>query len=332
MPVDVGLADDLRVETRELERVLDPLDGRRLGAADARARLGDPRPDQSPRVLRRSRDARRARSRRIPRRTRRAPRDDDFTEAIARRVRARSMPSEVYAWFRRRACARCSTRCSALDPSTRVPWYGPDMSIASSLTARIMETWAHGQDVFDALGRYRTRRRRRCARSRTSARARCRTASSPAGSTSRRAGVRRAHRARRRAVDVGRRGRATDRVEGDAVEFCLVVTQRRHVARHEACGDRPGRDAVDGDRAGVRGSARRGPRPTRVMMRLRRQPRRSRHHTYGAKTNSPIAIPDTQANRQPCVSTTPIIAANSTPNTSPTNIAPGADDARASPD
>ena len=26
------------------------------------------------------------------------------------------------------------------------------MSIASSLTARIMETWAHGQDVFDAIG------------------------------------------------------------------------------------------------------------------------------------------------------------------------------------
>ncbi len=40
----------------------------------------------------------------------------------------------------------------ALDPSTRVPWYGPPMSLGSSLTARIMETWAHGQDVADALG------------------------------------------------------------------------------------------------------------------------------------------------------------------------------------
>jgi len=37
----------------------------------------------------------------------------------------------------------------------RVPWYGPDMSVASSITARIMETWAHGQDVADALGRVR---------------------------------------------------------------------------------------------------------------------------------------------------------------------------------
>jgi uncharacterized protein (TIGR03084 family) len=34
----------------------------------------------------------------------------------------------------------------------RVPWYGPAMSLASFVTARIMETWAHGQDVADAIG------------------------------------------------------------------------------------------------------------------------------------------------------------------------------------
>ncbi|WP_433802500.1 TIGR03084 family metal-binding protein [Actinomycetospora sp. CA-084318] len=39
-----------------------------------------------------------------------------------------------------------------LDPKTRVPWFGPAMSAASSLTARIMETWAHAQDVYDAVG------------------------------------------------------------------------------------------------------------------------------------------------------------------------------------
>lgn len=39
-----------------------------------------------------------------------------------------------------------------LDPSTRVLWYGPAMSARSKITARIMETWAHGQDVRDALG------------------------------------------------------------------------------------------------------------------------------------------------------------------------------------
>ena len=40
----------------------------------------------------------------------------------------------------------------AMPDGVRIPWYGPDMSVASSITARIMETWAHGQDVADALG------------------------------------------------------------------------------------------------------------------------------------------------------------------------------------
>ena len=34
----------------------------------------------------------------------------------------------------------------------QVPWFGPPMSPRSMTTARIMETWAHGQDVADALG------------------------------------------------------------------------------------------------------------------------------------------------------------------------------------
>jgi uncharacterized protein (TIGR03084 family) len=38
------------------------------------------------------------------------------------------------------------------DPKDRVPWFGPDMAAASKVTARLMETWAHGQDVADALG------------------------------------------------------------------------------------------------------------------------------------------------------------------------------------
>ncbi len=37
------------------------------------------------------------------------------------------------------------------EPS-RVPWYGPEMGLASFVTARLMETWAHGDDVADALG------------------------------------------------------------------------------------------------------------------------------------------------------------------------------------
>jgi uncharacterized protein (TIGR03084 family) len=36
-----------------------------------------------------------------------------------------------------------------LDPKTRLPWYGPPMSALSFATARLMETWAHGQDIYD---------------------------------------------------------------------------------------------------------------------------------------------------------------------------------------
>ena len=43
-------------------------------------------------------------------------------------------------------------RFGAADPSMRVKWAGPDMSVRSSITARLMETWAHGQEVYDALG------------------------------------------------------------------------------------------------------------------------------------------------------------------------------------
>lgn len=42
-------------------------------------------------------------------------------------------------------------RYESSDPSEKFPWYGPPMSARSSATARLMETWAHGQDVADAL-------------------------------------------------------------------------------------------------------------------------------------------------------------------------------------
>jgi uncharacterized protein (TIGR03084 family) len=41
----------------------------------------------------------------------------------------------------------------ALGPKDRVPWFGPSMSALSFATARLMETWAHGHDVATALGR-----------------------------------------------------------------------------------------------------------------------------------------------------------------------------------
>ncbi len=59
--------------------------------------------------------------------------------------------AEVFAWFTSARAAMLDAFVNA-DLSRRVPWYGPDMSVASALTARIMETWAHGQDVFDGFG------------------------------------------------------------------------------------------------------------------------------------------------------------------------------------
>lgn len=54
------------------------------------------------------------------------------------------------AWIAQvRAMALCF---SAADPKMRVQWVGPDMSVISSITARLMETWAHAQAVYDALG------------------------------------------------------------------------------------------------------------------------------------------------------------------------------------
>ncbi len=41
------------------------------------------------------------------------------------------------------------------DPKARLKWAGPDMSARSSITARLMETWAHGQEVYDHLGQER---------------------------------------------------------------------------------------------------------------------------------------------------------------------------------
>lgn len=38
------------------------------------------------------------------------------------------------------------------DPKRRIPWFGPDMSVASCATARLMETWAHGRDIYETIG------------------------------------------------------------------------------------------------------------------------------------------------------------------------------------
>lgn len=47
---------------------------------------------------------------------------------------------------------RLATAASTLTDDARIPWYGPSMGARSFVTARLMEAWAHGQDVVDALG------------------------------------------------------------------------------------------------------------------------------------------------------------------------------------
>jgi len=147
-------------------------------------------------------------------------------DVIAARYRDRT-PNQLLEWW---AAARTSMIAAMLaaGPSARVPWYGPDFSVASAMTGRIMETWAHGQDVYDALGvdhpvteaLYDVARL--CARTRANSYA-ARAMAPPEGD-----------------VDVvlvapdGTTWRFGDAggesITGSAVEFCLVATQRRNHA------------------------------------------------------------------------------------------------------
>ncbi len=47
---------------------------------------------------------------------------------------------------------KLAARYGAADPKQRVKWAGPDMSARSLISARLMETWAHGQEIYDLLG------------------------------------------------------------------------------------------------------------------------------------------------------------------------------------
>lgn len=75
---------------------------------------------------------------------------DGFVNGSLERGRALT-PSDVLEWWRAER-GRMIAAFEELDPSLRVPWYGPPMNPVSFVTARLMETWAHGQDVVDALG------------------------------------------------------------------------------------------------------------------------------------------------------------------------------------
>jgi len=114
-----------------------------------------------------------------------------------------------------------------VDPLAKVPWYGPPMSPASFATARLMEYWAHGQDVVDGLGvtRLPTARLRHIChlgyRTRGFAYAN-RDLAPPAADV--RLDLTAPDGTTWRYGDAD----APDRVTGSAHDFALLVTQRRH--------------------------------------------------------------------------------------------------------
>lgn len=115
------------------------------------------------------------------------------------------------------------------DPARRVPWVGPDMSVRSSITARLMETWAHGQAIYDLLGRERqeTDRIRNIAILGVNTFAwsfRNRGLAVPGAPPYIRLT------APSGAVWEWNPPPRADRIEGSAVEFCQVVTQVRNIA------------------------------------------------------------------------------------------------------
>ena len=69
--------------------------------------------------------------------------------------RATAPPAALLAGWREGRAALL-TALAAVPDGQKLPWFGPPMSAASMATARLMETWAHGQDVADTLGITRT--------------------------------------------------------------------------------------------------------------------------------------------------------------------------------
>jgi uncharacterized protein (TIGR03084 family) len=63
----------------------------------------------------------------------------------------RMSAGDVHDWWRTGNAALCEA-LAGVDPKARLPWGPNRMSPASFTTARVMETWAHGLDCFDATG------------------------------------------------------------------------------------------------------------------------------------------------------------------------------------
>lgn len=137
-------------------------------------------------------------------------------------------PGEVLQWWRG-ASTRLMAAARRADPESRVPWYGPDMSLASFLTARLMETWSHGLDVVDVTGAHRPDTDRLWHVAFLGVRARAYSYAvngRPPPSTP----VRVELTSPSGQLWILGDANATDVVRGTATDFCRVVTRRRHIA------------------------------------------------------------------------------------------------------
>ncbi len=127
----------------------------------------------------------------------------------------------------RDGCIELAEQIAHLPGGAHIAWFGPAMSAASMVTARIMETWAHGEDVADALGVIRppTQRLRHVAHIAVSARG-------YAFGINRLAPPDQPIRVELTAPDgtlwTWGPEDAAERVTGPALDFCLLATQRRH--------------------------------------------------------------------------------------------------------
>lgn len=141
--------------------------------------------------------------------------------------------AEVLAWWRDER-ARMLAAFRSRGPKDRIPWFGPDMSTLSFATARLMETWSHGQDVADTLGVVipPTDRLRHVAHIGVTTRGWSyvnRGREVPAGDVRVELVAPSSTAANPVVWTWGPEG-ADNRVSGSALDFCLVVTQRRHRA------------------------------------------------------------------------------------------------------
>jgi uncharacterized protein (TIGR03084 family) len=135
-------------------------------------------------------------------------------------------PSRLLATWRAGRAA-LSDALSGLPSGAKVAWYGTSMSPASMATARIMETWAHGLDIAEALGVTRVptaRLRHICYLGHRTLGFSFLAHGRPLPA----APVRLRLTAPDGALWTFGPEDAADVVEGPALDFCLLVTQRRH--------------------------------------------------------------------------------------------------------